>query len=136
MKTNFEESSVNTHHVCQSGEQAHCTWTAARWAAKGAFKDGVQKPGFDRAASNSPNLGTNCMKLTNVEQDEASSLVFVANDAIVNIAVKFSGTCHSPAFARNTRADNQDCRHRRRRNGLVNLRRRSGVALRSLGCKV
>ena len=96
----------------------------------------LAEAGFDHDASNAPNLGMNCLETNCFEENEASSLVFAANLAIVNIAIEFSGACHLPAFARNTQADKRGCRRRRRRNGQLYFRRRSDVAMRSLGCKV
>ena len=96
----------------------------------------LAEAGFDHDASNAPNLGMNCLETNCFEENEASSLVFVADNAIVNIANEFSGACHLPAFARNTQADKRGCRRRRRRNGQLYFRRRSDVAMRSLGCKV
>ena len=96
----------------------------------------LAEAGFDHDASNAPNLGMNCLETNCFEENEASSLVFVDSNAIVNIAIELSGACHLPAFARNTQADKRGCRRRRRRNGQLYFRRRSDVAMRSLGCKV
>ena len=110
-------------------------WSVTTWAVDGTLTGGVATTGIERDAPNMSNLGINCAKLTNVEENSASGLVCVGSIAIVNIAMNFFEPCYRSAFAGNARADGRGRKRCRRRNGQVNLRRRSHAALRDFKCK-